>query len=41
MSIKNNLSEIEYENLITDSINNFDTSFDYLNEIIHQIKHLT
>ena len=33
MSIKNNLSEIEYENLITDiSINNFVTSFDYLNE---------
>ena len=33
MSIKNNLSEIDYENLITDfKINNFVTSFDYLNE---------
>ena len=32
-SIKNNLSDINYENLITEiKINNFVTSFDYLNE---------
>ena len=35
-STKNNLTEINYENLIASiSLNNFVTTFDYLNEIIH------
>ena len=31
-SIKNNLSDINYENLIAEWLNNIVTTFDYLNE---------